>query len=181
MHKIKLNESVLRQIVSESVRRILKEDFSNTELTNLVREHGGLVSTDELVGRYGARSYESWSNIANMRPVGYINPEEAHIIDMFNTFKPINEQILYCNDGGVIVVEGTERYENLDDMLNDPNRDKMHKRLNNYLDDKGEKPYPYVGVDKYSNRQRREDHMNRRGVKTTGPNAGKKTKKKNKR
>ena len=176
--RIKLSEGDLRKIVLESVRTVLNEDFNNDELTNMVREHGGLATGGGYRSTSDARAFNYTDNIANMRPKGYIEPDQIEILDMFDWFEPIQEQVLWCNDGGIIVVKDDTSYTGPDNGKRVSNLGKMHKRLNNYLDDKGEDKYQYIGVDKFKNMHRRIDHMNKRGVKTTGPNAGKKTGKK---
>ena len=176
--KVRLSETDIRNLVLESVRNILNEDFANDELTKMVSEHGGLSTTTRFPGSWDARRHNHADNIANMKPKGYIDPDKIDILSMFSWFEPIGEQILFCQDGGAIVVEGDSSYDRGYNYYNNPNKNKMHDRLNNYLDDKGEEKYGRVGVDKYKNMDRRGEHFARRGVKTTGPNAGKRVKKK---
>lgn len=161
---IKLTENELKHIINESVKRILNEDFINNDLNALVSEHGGLMPADKYPGKYDARTYNANDNIRQAKVSGYIEPEQMEVLELFNKFSPITSQLLYCRDGGAIVIDCSNT------NLNTTN----YSRLKNHLEDTGEKMYQNGALRDIQTRQRKEDHYSRRNVRTTGPNAGKK-------
>lgn len=86
------------------------------------------------------------------------------MLELFNKFAPISEQLLYCRDGGAIVID----YSNTN--LNTTN----YSRLKNRLEDTGEEIFKNPLLMDIQTQKRKEDHYSRRNVRTTGPNAGKK-------
>ena len=165
------------------MKAILAEDFANRDMGALAKEHGGLVTPapGKCRATFDARTQLGSYDLAYAIPKGYLDEEQWNGIgDMFNIFRPIAEQVVYCRDGGVIVFDNEmnkepkaegEKYITAQKM-------KTSKRLDNYLQDKGEDENSRWRMGKGTplgnlyDTERKRNHYERRGIRTTGPNAG---------
>ena len=135
---VRINEGQLRKIVAETVRKALNESFENSELAEMVREHGGLRKIDRYVK--DARTCAGGGlgfDIRYASPRYYLSPETVSEIDNAGLYFDIEEKVLYTNDGGAIVIEigdydypgGREAY---DKEVGAPYDNKMYHRGKNF-------------------------------------------------
>ena len=83
----------------------VNESFDDNELNKIIKSHGGL---DPRSFNYDARSRANY-DIKKAKPVKYLT--QGQFVDLCTTFslyKPIYEQILQCNDGGIIVLHDAD-------------------------------------------------------------------------
>lgn len=133
----------------------VNESFDNSKLNALIADHDGLKSFKRAYG-YDARGHEVDYDLKTAAPVGYIPADCVKYFDFFNQFKPMVEQILYCNDGGIIVIS-----ESLDALSRDQDpaykeyNAKMRKRNDAFRDEYNEPHYKYAGIDRTATESRR--------------------------
>lgn len=134
----------------------VNESFDNNKLNALIADHDGLKSFKSVHG-YDARGHEVDYDLKTAVPVGYIPANCIEYFDFFNKFKPMVEQILYCNDGGIIVIserEDTILNRNQDPAYKEYNA-KMRKRNNAFRDKYDAPHYIYAGIDRTGTESRR--------------------------
>lgn len=144
-------------------RKNVNESFDSQSLTNMIKNHGGLISLKgnrNYKGIYDARQNQVEYDLKNAKLKGYI-PKEV-LTQLQNTvdfWLPLREQLLICNDGGAIVIEGTDAlFGELFATKDTPYQAKVRARNDWFREKYGEKKYPYTGVDKESSKYRRELH-----------------------
>ena len=103
---MKINESTLKQIIEESVKNVLKESFNNNELSQAVKEHGGLSKMRDYMGA----SYHSNYDLQNAKYEGYLSSQTIKELVSTPLFSKIQSWLLFTNDGGAIVVGETYSY-----------------------------------------------------------------------
>ena len=114
---IRLTESDLHRIVKKSVNRILKESFDDDEIARLVKEHGGLSSSSEIL------SFASSQDIEEVLPneqqaIGFLKGtnryNEVEIgTDGESEYLGNNPDIVFLKDDYVIVFKkGTSERNN---------------------------------------------------------------------
>lgn len=139
----------------------INESFDNTELTKMITDHDGLKSFKEVRGN-DARGYESSYDLKTAVAQCYIPKALANYFGYFNVFEPLVNQILYCNDGGIIVIS---KDYNRPSSWNDPEypayEKKMRARNNAFREKYGEPHFRWTGVDKTGTTNRR---MERHGL-----------------
>ena len=142
MTKIKLTESQLKQIVTESVKKILSEarGLNSMELYNLIKQHGGIGQSD-----YDGRFLQQ---IKDEDVIGVLPGDEYHKIvtngklatwaknQGFNVDK---NQIgwIHLNDGAMVSYVLPENHSN---MWYD---EKYEQRKNEYMHPDGAKQYQW--------------------------------------
>lgn len=104
---MKINESTLKQIIKESVNNVLKESFNNNELSQAVKEHGGLSKMRDYMGA----TYHSNYDLQNAKYEGYLSSQTIQELVGTHLFSKIQSWLLFTNDGGAIVVGETYSYE----------------------------------------------------------------------
>ena len=104
---MKINESTLKQIIKESVNNVLKESFNNNELSQAVKEHGGLSKIRDYMGA----TYHSNYDLQNAKYEGYLSSQTIQELVGTHLFSKIQSWLLFTNDGGAIVVGETYSYE----------------------------------------------------------------------
>lgn len=125
----------------------LNESFKNQELTDAIKDHGGLVT---LRGKYNykgssdARQNEVSYDLQDAEFKGYIPEDAMEYIYMLDFYKPLNRQLMFCNDGGAIIIEHYPSYSLTGDT---PYEAKMRVRNDNFRNDHGYAKYPYTGID----------------------------------
>jgi hypothetical protein len=131
----------------------INESFDNAELTKMITEHGGLKSFKDVRG-YDARGYESSYDLKTAVAQCYIPKELADYFSYFNVFEPMVDQILYCNDGGAIVISN-------DYNRHDPEypayEKKMRTRNDAFREKYGEPHFRWSGVDRTGTTNRRKE------------------------
>lgn len=146
----------------ESNSEAINESFTDKMLSSMVAEHGGLK---KLTHNYepDARLHNNNFDIQYAKPTVYIPADivRDYINGGINPFKPLCEQILMCNDGGIIVIEGSEDEPKAKNgSWETPYMEKIHSRGNNFRDDNGASHYPYIGMNKSTNTRRKQAHYN---------------------
>ena len=158
------------QMTSESMseskkrRKNLNESFDDQELTDMVKDHGGLIS---LRGKYNysgtrdARQNQVGYDLKRAKPKGYISEDVLVTLQNENVdfYIPLEEQLLFCNDGGAIIIEDPRDSYTIG--KDNPYEAKVRERNNKFRKAHGEENYHYCGVDNYSSRYRREQHFGR--------------------
>lgn len=120
---IKLTESDLRKIVQS----VLNESFENQELTDMVKEHGGL---DTSQAEFDARYNNHELDLQQAQAKAYIPREIWEKIHWtLDSNYPIKQQTLRCNDGGVIVLDMYKGLGKSQEFI-----DKKKARLHNHWD-----------------------------------------------
>ena len=146
----------------ENNGKAINESFTDKALSSMVAEHGGLKKlTDKY--EYDARLYNNSFDIQYAKPCVYIPKDvvSEYIIGGINPFKPLCEQILRCNDGGIIIIEqGEDEPKAKNGSWEKPYMEKIHSRGNNFRDDNGASQYPYIGMNKHTNVKRKRAHYN---------------------
>ena len=104
---MKINESTLKQIIKESVNNVLKESFNNNELSQAIKEHGGLSKMRDYMGA----PYHSNYDLQNATYKGYLSSKTIEELVSTPLFLKIQSWLLLTNDGGAIVVGETYSYE----------------------------------------------------------------------
>lgn len=107
---IRLNEGELKHIIEESVKhvvyenmnQILNEKFENNNLAIMVKQHGGLDSSCSI---YDMRSNSLDRDPSKVEPLIYLPVDIVEKLRYFDWHKPIEEQVLLCKDGGIIVAK----------------------------------------------------------------------------
>ena len=129
-----MNSSIKESINYEQ----LNESFTNQELKDAIKEHGGLSKTYKEIDARTLYTEQSNSfDLVDCKYCGYISPEIVEIINKefkCNTrvWHYIYTNILLTNDGGAIIID------NGDDNLGDEHRKwikKMKIRNNNWKED----------------------------------------------
>ena len=104
---MKINESKLKQIIGESVKNVLKESFNNNDLSQAIKEHGGLSKMRDYMGA----PYHSNYDLQNAKYEGYLSSETIKELVGTHIFSKIQSWLLFTNDGGAIIVGETYSYE----------------------------------------------------------------------
>lgn len=106
--QVKLINAEIKSRKSDKSKPV-NEAFENNRLTNLIADHGGL---DKRQRRWDARTYATDVDISRSTVSGFIPARAMDYIYMLDPYKPLNTQILYCNDGGAIIIKNNdERYD----------------------------------------------------------------------
>ena len=103
---MKINESTLKQIIEESVKNVLKESFNNNELSQAIKEHGGLSKMRDDMGA----PYHSNYDLQNAKYEVYLSSETIKELVGTHIFSKIQSWLLFTNDGCAIIV--CETYSN---------------------------------------------------------------------
>lgn len=146
-----------RKDLRKSGKNSINESFDDSNLSELIANHRGLkkynVKYDD--ARYNELSYDLKKAVA----VGYIPKDIVEeYLNMFSTVLPLNQQMLVCNDGGVIVIEQPNIFK-----VDYPDKEydqKVRSRNDNFRNDYGVEKYPYIGIDTDTVRYRRLKHHN---------------------
>ena len=146
-----------RKDLRKSGKNSINESFDDSNLSELIANHRGLkkynVKYDD--ARYNELSYDLKKAVA----VGYIPKDIVEeYLNMFSTVLPLNQQMLVCNDGGVIVIEQPNIFKT--DYPDKEYEQKVRSRNDNFRNDHGVEKYPYIGVDTDTIRYRRLKHRN---------------------
>lgn len=110
----------------------LNESFTNQELKDAIKAHGGLSKFDSY---NDARKLNNDFNLKNAKYLGYLKPEIFNDIIKNGCHRILfksRDILLYTNDGGIIVVEGGDEF--LGDDYNEWVK-KMKIRNNNWIED----------------------------------------------
>lgn len=144
---IRLTEDELKNLIRESVEMVLNEKFENSELTDMVKQHGGLkwilLSND-------MRTANTRIDLKKAKVKGYLSPETVSELAMVNWYYPLNEQALHCKDGGAIVIDNS--------VADWDYVDKIGKRNSEYVENGGEEGLTYGNT----NFNRKMDHYAKR-------------------
>ena len=150
---VKINESQLRRMVTESIKKVITESFANPDLAEYVKDCGGLVSKPDYPD---ARNVDGF-DIRYARPKGYMNADAVEQMqNCINCFSnDIARCILYTNDGGAIgIEENTYNYpggrEAWEKEVQAPYSHKMYTRGENFTQDNPEDKWGEKWVDKKS-------------------------------
>ena len=125
-NRIRLTEADITRIVAG----VLNEKFSRQSMKDAVKQHGGLDRG--YLKNYDARMNSGTYDLSEKEAYGVLPKQtidelnKAHIT--FN--KPLDEQLLFCNDGCAIVVYpyGSDYWDF---------NDKLQKRQEHWYDEKG--------------------------------------------
>lgn len=140
-------------LVDKIVKKVLNEAFASEDVNRAVAEHGGADNRKKTIDiRSGVSNYD---DISKMEVVGYIPKEVFQYLEDVMWGKPLSEQILFCNDGGALILNPTVTFDN-------EYKDKVKKRANKYAEDTGKEKSPYINVSKYDNMQRMKSHFEKR-------------------
>ena len=142
----------------------MNESFDDQELTDMVKDHGGLISlkgTYNYSGTWDARQNQVGYDLKRAKAKGYISEDVLVTLKNENVdfLIPLEEQLLFCNDGGAIIIEDPR-----DSYIigkDNPYEAKVRARNDKFRNAHGEENYRYCGVDKNSSRYRREQHFGR--------------------
>lgn len=141
----------------KSFKNSLNESFNNQELTDAVKDHDGLVTLrgkHNFIGSSDARQNEVSYDLQDAEFRGYIPEDAMEYIYMLDFYKPLNRQLMFCNDGGAIIIEHYPSYSSTGDT---PYEAKMRVRNDKFRNEHGYGRYPYTGIDtdaaKYRRRQ----------------------------
>lgn len=104
---MKINESTLKQIIEESVKNVLKESFNNNELSQAIKDHGGLSKIRDFMGAPSHSNYD----LQNVSYEGYLSAETIKELVKTHLFSKIQAWLLFTNDGGAIIVGENYSYE----------------------------------------------------------------------
>lgn len=97
---MKINESTLKQIIEESVKNVLKESFNDNELTQAIKEHGGIHKSFKDIGTFIHGNFD----LQNAKYEGYLNKETLRELLNTHLYSKVAEWVIWTNDGGAIVV-----------------------------------------------------------------------------
>lgn len=128
-------------------RSKINESFNNQELTDAVKDHGGLVTLrgkHNFIGSSDARQNEVSYDLQDAEFRGYIPEDAMEYIYMLDFYKPLNRQLMFCNDGGAIIIEHYPSYSSTGDT---PYEAKMRIRNDKFRNEHGYGRYPYTGID----------------------------------
>jgi hypothetical protein len=131
----------------KSFKNSLNESFNNQELTDAVKDHGGLVTLrgkHNFIGSSDARQNEVSYDLQDAEFRGYIPEDAMEYIYMLDFYKPLNRQLMFCNDGGAIIIEHYPSYSSTGDT---PYEAKMRIRNDKFRNEHGYGRYPYTGID----------------------------------
>lgn len=138
-------------------KKAVNESFDNAELTKMIADHDGLKTFKEVYG-YDARGYESSYDLKTAAAQCYIPEELANYFGYFNIFEPLVDQILYCNDGGIIVIS---KDHNKPSYWNDPEypayEKKMRARNDAFREKYGEPRFRWAAIDRTGTTNRRKE------------------------
>ena len=138
-------------------KKAVNESFDNAELTKMIADHDGLKSFKQVYG-YDARGYESSYDLKTAVAQCYIPEELANYFGYFNIFEPLVDQILYCNDGGIIVIS---KDHDRPSYWNDPEypayEKKMRARNDAFREKYGEPHFRWAGIDRTGTTNRRKE------------------------
>lgn len=96
---ITINEEALRQIIEQ----VINEKFENNTLASMIQQHGGLSEHDFLDMR---NSHNTKHDVRTAKPKGYIPLKlVSKLVKLFDWNEPLRNQILWCKDGGLIVID----------------------------------------------------------------------------
>ena len=150
----------------------LNESFTNQELKDAIKAHGGLIVNK--CTNHDARTSIVDFDLKNAKFVGYLKPETVDDIYINNCFILLYKSrdiILRTNDGGIIVVEKDDFDKNYYAWLR-----KVKTRNNNWIEDivrkypekeywntsKRDIEYDSIEPDKDATYMRRSKHINRK-------------------
>ena len=107
---MKINESILKQIIDESVKKVLKESFNDKKLSIEIERHGGIDNKHNDL----SASYNSNFDLQNAIYGGYLSRTALQELMGTSLMEYIKGFILFTQDGGAIVVD--ERISSMNDM-----------------------------------------------------------------
>lgn len=83
----------------------LNESFENKKLSEEIAKHGGL-DNKTFLKKYDARYELTDYDLSRVSYKSYLSKEELDTIKrMIDSYKPLVSQILYCADGGAIIID----------------------------------------------------------------------------
>lgn len=123
-----ISESKLKNIINNSVSKILKESFNDNRIAIEIEEHGGLLKFRR---KYGASQYANY-DLQNCKYVGYLSSETINELDDTNLLWLLREHLLYTNDGGAIVVDKTNEKKEI--HTQSPWEKKVSDRNNKWIE-----------------------------------------------
>ena len=117
---MKISEIKLKNIITESLKNVLKESFNDNKIANAIKEHGGLDSTNK---RWSA-AFNADFDLKNSKYCGYLSPKTMEELNTTGLSFYLRKYILYTKDGGAIVIEKVYSSE---DSWNDKVRTRNQK------------------------------------------------------
>ena len=110
---------------------MLNESFNNKELAEEIKKHGGLKNSFKDID---ARKHSINFDLKNCKYSCYLNPEFVNDIYINNAYRLLYksiDNILYTNDGGIIIIDSVNDYDEYKKWKN-----KMHMRNDNWIEDR---------------------------------------------
>ena len=152
-----------RKAKRKTRKNTMNESFDDQELSKMVADHEGLISFKgkyNYSGVWDARQNEVGFDLKAARPAGYISKDILTALENEHVdfWKPLKEQLLFCNDGGAIIIERPDEPYTMKDT---PYEAKVRKRNDRFREEHGKGHYPYMGVDAQTTKYRREQHYGR--------------------
>ena len=90
--------------INDNIECILEESFNDKNISNAIKEHGGL--DNKWMKRFGA-SINANYDIQNSEYCGYLTSETVSNLDETDLIYGLGDRLLFTNDGGAVVIKNT--------------------------------------------------------------------------